>query len=343
MEDLAISLILGLDLDDENNLLISESSPVFNKEAGKSSKTFETKALSIRDSRIYFDAMAAGKITAAKIQVLLIGKRILEHEDWFPILDTIYRNPAFSINTRTVAVDGAVSDIIFYQPEDKPLLPQFLKRIIDDNTDRTKAVVSTLQMLHREMYDKGVTPALPEFKKGKEIQLTGTALLNKRGKYVGSLDLFETSLLLLLQKEKNNELTLSFPLKEVGEESGVFHKNELSIDVLRTKVKIKTSHEEDRFHLDYRIKMNVNIVERLFPDTGEDLSQLLETELKRQFTKLIQRIQDHKIDPIGLGVYARAFEYEQFKKVEDNWGESLAKAKIDVTLDIDIKSVGATN
>src|SRR3954466_6698437 len=85
LEDLTISLILGIDLDDKNNLIFSELSPVFNKSAKKNVETYQVEAKSIRESRKYFDALTTGEVTAAKIQILLIGKRVLEHEDWFSI------------------------------------------------------------------------------------------------------------------------------------------------------------------------------------------------------------------------------------------------------------------
>jgi len=68
---------------------------------------------------------------------------------------------------------------------------------------------------------------------------------------------------------------------------------------------------------------------------------MIEQEVKSKFERLIKKIQDHKIDPIGLGLYARAYQYEQYKKVEDHWAEALAEAKINVSVDVDIKSMGA--
>lgn len=55
----------------------------------------------------------------------------------------------------------------------------------------------------------------------------------------------------------------------------------------------------------------------------------------------IKKVQENKIDPIGLGLYARAYHYEQYKKVEEHWGEALSKSNINVSLDVDIQSMGA--
>jgi Ger(x)C family germination protein len=345
LEDLTISLILGVDLDDKNNLIFSESSPVFNKDAKKNVEAYQLEAKSIRESRKYFDALATGEVTAAKIQVLLIGKRVLEHEGWFSILDTVYRNPTFSVNTRVIVVDGPVSDVIFYEPEDKPQLPLHLKAVIDKNNERTRTVNSTLQVLHRQMYEKGMTPSISEIKKEKDIELVGVSLLDENGKYVDTLSIQDSSLLLILKDEQKQELTLTIPMTSLDDEGGIFNKNELSIDISQVKSKVKTKYDQDQFHFNYKIHMTVNIVERLFPVDRvkeEELKKMIEKKLKSRFEGLIKKIQENKIDPIGLGLYARAYQYEQYKKVEEHWGEALADSNIDVSVDIDIKSMGAT-
>lgn len=344
LEDLTISFILGIDIDDDNNLVISESSPVFNKDAQKNVETYQLKAKTIRESRKFFDALATGEVTAAKIQVLLIGKRILEHEDWFSILDTVYRNPTFSINTRIIVVDGSVADIIHYEPPDKPLLALHLKEVIDKNNKRSRTVNNTLQVLHRQKYENGLTPSISEIKKGKDVEFVGVSLLDQSGKYVDTLGIQESSLLLILKDEQKQELTLTIPITAIEGEGGIFHKNEISFDVSRVKSKVKTTYNQDKFHFKYNIHMTVNIVERLFPlksISESELKKMIENELKNRFEALIKKIQSHKIDPIGLGLFARAYQYEDYKKVEANWGEALAEADIDVSLDVDLKSMGA--
>ena len=131
-------------------------------------------------------------------------------------------------------------------------------------------------------------------------------------------------------------------MTSLEDEGGIFDKNEISINVSPVKTKVKTRDNQDKFHFDYKIHMAVNIVERLFPIDrikDEELEKMIEKELKSQFESLIKKIQENKIDPIGLGLYARAYQYEQYKKVEDHWTEALAESNINVS--IDIKSMGA--
>lgn len=342
LEDLTIALILGVDLDDENHLAFYEVDPVFGE--GAKNESYEVKAKTIRDSRRLFDALTTGSVSAGKIQVLLVGKRVLQHGDWFPILDTVYRNPAFSMSTRVVSVDGPVSKVIFYNPEEKHQLSLHLKALIDKNYDRTRAVKGTLQELHREIYEKGITPFISEVKVEKNLELTGMSLLDDKGKYVQFLNVPEATLLLMLQNKKRREVTLTIPVLPSDGEKNIFHKNMLSFAASTVNTKIKSGYKQNKFQFDLNVKMNINIVERLFPEeklNKEELTREVEKELKKEIDDLMHKIKKKKIDPIGLGLYARAYQYPHYKKVENNWGEALAESDIKVSVKVDINSNGA--
>ncbi|MEH7237605.1 Ger(x)C family spore germination protein [Bacillus sp. JJ1562] len=347
LEDTTIVFILGIDLDDDNNLIFYESSPVFSKGAKAQTETYHTKADTLRDSRKYFDAVTSGEVSGAKIQLLLLGKRVVEHEDWFPLLDTMYRNSNFSLNTRVVIVDGQVSDIIDYKPKSNAQLVMYLKNVIDKNHRRTRTEKGTLQQLHSEFYERGVTPALSNVKKVKRVEVIGTALLNNRGKYVDTLNLPESTLFLFLKYNRKHPISYTTITIPTEKEGGIFHKNDLSFEVKSVKSKIKTSHEMDRFKFDVKISMSIVILESLLSvDMNSEemkFKKTIEERLKTDYEKLFKKIQDHKIDPIGFGVYARAYQYNQYKKVEDNWGEALSEADINVSVEIDIKGMGTVN
>lgn len=347
LEDTTIVFVLGIDLDEDNNLIFYESSPVFSKEAKAQTDIYETKAETIRDSRKFFDAVTGGEVSGAKIQILLLGKRVVEHEDWFPILDTMYRNSNFSINTRVVVVDGQVSDVIKYEPESNAFLAMYLKNVIDKNHKRTRTEKGTLQQLHSEFYDNGVTPALANVKKGKKVEVIGTALLDDRGKYVDTLDLSESTLYLFLKHNRKHQISYTTITIPTENEEGIFHKNDLSFEVKTVKSKVKTSHDKDRFKFDVKISMSIMVLESLLSvdmQTHEkEIKKKIEERLKTGYVELFKKIQGHKVDPFGFGIYARAYQYDEFKKVEDNWGEALAEADINVSVEVDIKGMGTVN
>ncbi|WP_010676819.1 Ger(x)C family spore germination protein [Bacillus timonensis] len=347
LEDTTIVFILGIDLDEDNNLIFYESSPVFNKGAKVQTETYQTKADTIRDSKKYFDTVESGEVSGAKIQVLLLGKKVVEHEDWFPILDTLYRNSNFSLNTRVVVVEGNVSDVINYEPKSNAYLVMYLKNVIDKNHKRTRTAKGTLQLLHSEIYDKGVTPALSHVKKDKRVEVTGTVLLNDRGKYVDSLDLSESTLFLFLKNNQKHPISYTTITIPTDKEDGIFHKHDLSFEVTNVKSKIKTSYDMDKVTFDVKVSMSILILESLLSmdmkSNEEKIKEIIEERLKSEYEKLFKKIQSHKIDPIGFGVYARAYEYEHFKKVQDNWGEALSQANINISVEVEIKGMGTVN
>ena len=249
-----------------------------------------------------------------------------------------------SMSTRVVAVDGPVSEVISYHPEEKPQLSLHLKAVIDKNYDRTRAVKGALQELHREIYEKAMTPFNSEVKKGKNLELTGISLLDNKGKYADFLDMPESTLLLMLQNKKKHEVTMTIPVLQNEYEENIFHKNEISIAASQVKTKIKSGYKQNKFHFDISVKMNINVLERLFPEdklSKEQLTGLVEKEVNTQIVDLMKKIQTKKIDPIGLGLYARAYQYDHYKKVENNCGKALADSDVNVSVKKEINSTGA--
>ncbi|MCY9693629.1 Ger(x)C family spore germination C-terminal domain-containing protein [Paenibacillus alginolyticus] len=144
---------------------------------------------------------------------------------------------------------------------------------------------------------------------------------------------------------KNTKKSVSVTLPIPGEKkSGPFQTDHLSISVQGMKTKIKTSYKQNKFRFDINIKMPAGLTERLFPfdvrKNGKELEKMISEHMKKQFENLIKNIQKHQIDPIGLGLYARAHEYSQYKKVEDHWGEALSKADIHVSVKVTKGNMG---
>ncbi|GLI05744.1 germination protein [Paenibacillus tyrfis] len=342
VEELTLGLMLGMDLDQDNHMVYYLSSPVFNKEAKKKNEEFGRKTETLRQSMTGFDAMTTGLTIRGKVQVMLVGKRILQHPDWFRLFDVVYRDAKYSVNARVVAVDGPVAEVINFYPIDKPRLPLHMTRLIDTASRRGITVKTTLQELHRQMYEKGVTPSISEVKMGKAVEVKGTAVLNERGKYAELLNLQESTLLLILQ-ERGKEMNLSVQIP--GEdERGPVRRSTITFRVKSAKTKIKTKYVQDRFQFDIDVKMSIALSEKLFPfdvrKGGEKLQKAIEEQLKRQIEHIISSFQKHQIDPIGLGLHARAYEYQAYKKVQEHWGEAFAKADVKLSVKTEITDMG---
>lgn len=340
IEDLSVSLIIGLDLDEKDQLLVYMSSPVFNKEAKEKEEVYEVKTYSVRQSREKFDTRVMGLTVGSKSQIFLLGKRLLESKYWFNYFDPFYRDPKNTVSARIVAVDGAVSDLIFAKPIDKPRLPLYLKNLIDTATERNLVTKTNLQDFRRQIMDKGRTPWIPEIKKDKRIQLTGSALLSHAGQYKLSITPDENQLLTILEGKKKKDYSMLIP---VSLQSIHTRKPYLSFSIPFMKVKKKVVYN-GQFVFDIDVKLKIAITERLFTiDLEKESAQLeksISTELEKEFSRLIRKIQKAQIDPLGLGLYARAYTYPEWKKVQDQWGKTLEKAKINIHVNTKIKTIG---
>ncbi|MED4755333.1 Ger(x)C family spore germination protein [Brevibacillus choshinensis] len=343
LEDATLTLMLGLDVDDKDNLLVYASSPVFSKEAKEKSERFSVKTSTIRQSRSRLDAVETGLTVAGKVQIIILSKRLLQHPDWFSFLDVMFRDAKFTVNARVVALDGDVSEVFSYYPKDKPRLSLHLMGLIDTANQRNITVKTSVQELHRQMYEKGMTPSLTLMKKEKEMAIKGTALLDEKGKYATMVRLKENVLLELVQRGVRGEMSLTIPVHEKEKKKGLV-KPRLSFFVKKASTKIKPTYDGNRFHFDVKMKINVGISERLFSfdvkKEHKQLEKIIGDEMKKEIEGLLKKCQKHKVDPVGFGIYARAYQYEAYKQVENEWTNAFSQADIKVSVETIIKGNG---
>lgn len=343
IENMSLSLLVGIDLDNENKLVFSASSPVFSKEAKMKEENYSVPGMSLRESRDTFDKTFVALIVGGKTQAMLIGKRVMQHKGWFKLLEPAFRVSKNSLNTRIIMVDGSASEVLKFQPEDKPRLPLYISQLVDTSVKRNICVKTTLQDLRRATYEKGITVSVTQLRKDDRLINTGTALLDEEGEFKLSIGSEENRLLRILQHETEGEFPFTF--QALNQPKGeVFPENAYSFVADKVSVKTKTGYTRNKFKFDIGVKMRVVLTERLFPfdvrKNGRKLERDMEMQLEDRFKKFIGKIQKEKIDPIGLGLYARAYTYRNWKRVQDHWGEALSKADVNVKVKVTITAMG---
>ncbi|RAP77761.1 Ger(x)C family spore germination protein [Paenibacillus montanisoli] len=355
LEDASISLMIGLDMDADNNLVISSQSPVFYKEAREKTESITVKSNSIRASRNKFDSILTGITTGGKLQTVLIGKRLLEQQNWFSLLDLYYRVPKLTETPRIVVVDGEVKDIFEFKPADKPRLSLHIRKLIDTAHMTNNTVVTHLQEFRRQMKDKGMTASLTYLKKEQnDVVVTGTALLNKRGKLMEHFSIMESTMFLVMQRQNPRGASLILNLDEPQEDQAVPDdqrgiRNEISFDIVNFKKKVKTAYSNGKFRFDVGLKMSV-IITSIQSDNKEfakqsqiQFQEKIQANLERQFDSIVERCQKKAIDPFGFGRYARAYQYKAWKPVQDEWGQTFANADVRMHIKVNIKNYGVTD
>ncbi|KKO55487.1 spore gernimation protein [Paenibacillus sp. DMB20] len=345
VENLSLSLLVGIDLDEENNLIFSASSPVFSEEAKMKEEDFTKPATTLRKSRDEDDKTFMALTTGGKTQAILIGKKVMQHEGWFKLLDPYMRDPKNTLNARIVMVDGPAYEVVQYKPTDKPRLPLYVLQLIDTAARRNLTLKTSVQDLWRAAYEKGITASVSEVRKDDRLLVTGVALMDEEGKYKLSIGANENRLLRILQNETQGNFQFTF--KSFDQPKGeIFPENAYSFSAEKISVKTKTHYAEDKFKFDVNVKIRIILTERLFPlDVRKEKGKLekdIEEHLENQFGQLIAKIQEAQIDPVGFGLYARAFEYDHWKPVQDRWGQTFSKAEVKVKVKATIAAMGTT-
>ncbi|MFC4304025.1 Ger(x)C family spore germination protein [Cohnella boryungensis] len=344
LENATIPLALGIDLDENEQLVMYTSSPVFIKNSQNKSLETKTKALAPRQSRASQGAEMSGLLTGKNYQVIVVGGRLLKHKEWYSLLDVLFRDTKNTTTDRMIYYKGSLDNIMDKKDPDQPILPLLLRSMVDSKSKRSETVLTTVQELHRQVYEKGVTLSISEIDLQEgSIVMKGTALLDNDGVYVMSLNAQETGMFRILKKEAHSGINFSYRLPGIPK-TGHFNTNVLSFSTAGTKVKIKTSYLDDRFIFDIKITLPASLSELMFPhdirEQAKELGKKLSYLAQEQFAELIKQFQQRRIDPIGLGIYARAYEYKQFKKVQDRWADAFAEAKVNVKVDVKVKATG---
>lgn len=343
LEDATITLMTGIDLNEKNELIFYLSSPVFSREARLNEEEYGVKADSMRQARGRFDEMATALTLSGKIQVFVIGKKLLEHPHWFQLMDVMFRDARFSVNARVVVFDGPLAELFAFEPIDKPRLPLHLTKLIDTANQRNLTVKTRVQEFHRQMVEKGETAVLTEIKLDRAVKIMGTALLRHDGTYAGLLESRDTMLLQMFLHERAGETSMTIPLP-IQDDRKKIVKDRLSFFLRGTNRDVKVSYRNNQFRFDVKLRLLVDIAERQFPfDMEEDykkMQKMIVEELRKEFTRLVKSCQENGTDPFGFGVYARAYEYEAWKKVQDDWAAAFAKADVRFVPEVSIKSNG---
>ncbi|MGM7701594.1 Ger(x)C family spore germination protein [Pseudalkalibacillus sp. Hm43] len=344
LEKTTIALAIGIDVAEDNQIIAYESNPIFGEEIAENTETLSATALTLREAREKMNAEANGPVVGGKLQILLVSKELLEQQELYSVLDVLYRDAKNSTNARLVMTEDSIADILNTKMPEKPIISVYLSNLIDNSYDQGITASTTLRDYHYQHYEKGLTPYLSELKKkdGK-IVVKGVALLDNDGKFVTSLNPRESSLLQILQKEVKYPVHIIIQIPEHVQikKNGL---GQVSFHISTVDQEVKVKHKDGRFTFDIHSELNILITEMPFKvNMNKDknvIEKLISKALEEEYKGLLEKIQDNEIDPIGLGLFARAYEYDAWKTVQDDWGKALAEAEVSIKTDVNIISYG---
>ncbi|MCH4566180.1 Ger(x)C family spore germination protein [Bacillus sp. ES1-5] len=348
LEKVSLILLIGLDKAPNGDIKVGTSIPLFHHKQPKSTIEHWTQASTVYTGFSKIDTKLTGYMTASKAEIILIGKKLAKEENWLQELDSSYRDPYATINAKVVLVDGPTEEIFKIHKPSKPSLPSYINGVIESSIQNNQSISSTIQQLTREQNEEGMTQTVPVIKKTKnEIDTVGIAFLNRKGKFLTHISKKDVKFFNLINKPKSNGrmiLHLVLPPKKSNK------KTNTSIFVQNATRKVNVNFQNGKFVFNFNIYANVALIEKTNADLIKghydnkkninNLESAIQKEINSKLQNMLHDIQQNKIDPIGLSLYARAFQYKEWKKRKGNWLQALAEAKINVKTHVKIKDTG---
>ncbi|MFB7138559.1 Ger(x)C family spore germination protein [Gottfriedia sp. NPDC056225] len=345
IEDVTLSMILGIDVNDQNKVEVYMASPVFSGQTKVKTEHFNVQTLSIKESRNYFDSKASGVTAGGKIQAILIGSKVLEHKNWFSILDMFFRDPKFRLNADIIFVDGPLSSVYNLKAQDKPELPIYIPQLLQTADFRNVAFRTTARKIHQMYYEKGITPFAPELAvEDNHLVVHGTTLLTNNNLYNRTLSLKETQMLKILKDHIEGQLVVALDLKKFkSDDDDVFTDEEVSFYIKDVKRKIEKKYSNGRYSFIVNLTLPIMITESPIGLTNHSetvLKNEIEKKLQKQLNNLVHSFQKDKVDPVGFGILAHSFQYSDWKKNENHWFDTYQKSNLKVKVKIIVVDKG---
>jgi Ger(x)C family germination protein len=241
-----------------------------------------------------------------------------------------------------ILVDGEVSEVFHYKPNDKPRLPIYMRTLVDTANRRNITVSTNVQEFRRQLKDRGITPSITQIKMNKKrVEITGTSLLTNHGHLAASLSLQESAMLLALKQQVKDEM-ISLPVPIPGEKNRY-----VTVTFNNWKEKVRTGYAKNgfQFDVDLDVAATITAIDEAYDlkERETELTRQIEKELQKWCQSLIERCQDEAVDPFGFGLYARAYQYAEWKHVQNDWPRAFAKSQVRVHTSARITSHGVTD
>ncbi|MDZ5607808.1 Ger(x)C family spore germination protein [Bacillus pseudomycoides] len=350
LEKATLILLIALDRTSNGEMMVGTSIPLFHHEKQRNTVEYLVKASSVYNGFSKISTKLTGYVTSSKAEVILIGKKFAQKENWMKELDSSSRDPYSTLNAKVVLVDGSIEQIFNIKRPDKPPLPTYVNDVIESSIQNNESVSSTIQQLIREKNEQGMTQTVPIIKrKNNEIDTIGIAFLDHQGKYVTEFSKKDVGFFNLINNNKNKgRMILHLFLDPLQDKQ----QPNVSVLVQGAKRKINVDYHKEKFVFNIDIYMNVALIEKinekLIKHSNKHKQEVIKLEdamkqkLDKELMSMFCHMQKNEIDPIGLSLYARAYQYKEWKKVKENWPHVLSEAQIHVNTHIKIHNTGTT-
>ncbi|RNB87994.1 Ger(x)C family spore germination protein [Brevibacillus nitrificans] len=328
---------LGIDIDEQGRFVLTVN--VLKPSAGTNKKSGSTSgSFSIVQSTGYtmFDAVrnsipySGYKLSYHHIRYIALGSGIGK-KDLINVLDLFMRDQEVRRRTWVLYVDGRAESLLRAKGTTHDIQPIEMDREMEAGSSIGKYPAVQLIDVMRMLGNKekvGYLPISTVIHSKKESHEAG-AVIFKDGKVITSLDESQTRGLLWVKEQIKSGIAV-VPLEKEGQYA--------SIELLSSKVKIKSRIISDQVYLDVIVSPTGNIGSLDSPFPVDKKTYLLlqnhtDQVIKREIEDAVKIGQKYKADIFGFNEYVHRSSPEQWKKWKDRWPEIFSRANVTVSVE----------
>lgn len=339
IDDLYLVFGIGIDMVEgsEDQYLVTLVSPTIDPEAGSGKIELSSVSSSLRNAQDNIQNKSSKRITFNNTKMFILGEEVAK-KGIRRHIDTLVRDPESRGTIRLIVTEGRANGLMKVEPDFAPLVSLYLFDLILNSYFTTTVPFTTVREFYNDLLTCGIEPIMPYLKEGNTEQerLANSTAIFKEDKMIGTLTHDESvGLTILKDNVRDGFLTASIPNK----------KNEYAtLRKLSGNSKIKTQVKNGKLVINHNITISGSLTELTTTDIlDEDFIRTLESSFAYQTKlicdKVVNKLQNElEVDSIGYGKYVRAYQPNFFDSA--NWNKQFKEAEINLTVKINIISIG---
>ncbi|BCU81942.1 germination protein KC [Polycladomyces abyssicola] len=300
-------------------------------------------ARTTRESRDMIQSMVAGKLSAYKIRVHVLGESVAK-KNIFPFMDVLYRDPKSALNARVCVAEGKAGEILQLNKVGVTFIGETVNEMISSEEQMTVVPKENVNSIAPVMWDHGQDFTLPIVKKvEKNVKVTGSALFHGHH-MTGKLNRQESTLMLLMAGRKAKLARLTIP---VDQKQNPQLANYITFEVKKAEPKMKvTVKPGNRIDVDFPMKLTVSAVEYPLGELSQKtvvqrLNKQLSAILTARSQQVIQKMQRANCDVFGVGRQLIAFHHDTWKQL--HWKTDYRKVRFHPRVQVEVTGSGILN
>jgi Ger(x)C family germination protein len=343
-EETGFILQLGLELNENDELMYSITMPVVEEEIQQKIEILTTTAPLLREARDKMRSFSGKRIEGGKAQQVHFSRELAERGIG-DLMDVYIRSPENPILANVTVVEGSPLEMFkkSLNYKDKTRVAFYVTNLIDESRKMTVSPNVRIYDFVTAQHCGTIDPTAVHMRYDEEkIEILGTALF-KGDKMVGNIDTVDSGILYALMGKK---IRFDYYFREGHTHSpGIKSGIALLFKLVRRKVDIDVSGEKPKIHinLDYITSLDEYDDKHQLdePNNKKEVEAKVAESMKNDCERILAYFQEVGADPIGFGEMVRSKYNAYFKSID--WREIYPEIEFTMDVKVTIETHGAIN